>query len=109
METGRRGNSPQTIGSNSIGGGKVKIILDEKDEMEIILEGETHTLCNALRKILLEDETVKAVAYSIDHPIIGEPHMYIRGDNPRKSLKKAAKTLKERSKEFKDLIERSSP
>jgi len=82
----------------------VKIIRDEKYELEIIFEGETHTLCNALRKILLEDETVKAVAYSIDHPIIGKPHMYIRGDNPRKSLKKAAKTLKEKSKEFKDLL-----
>jgi len=86
----------------------LKIIRDEKDELEVIFEGETHTLCNALRKILLEDKTVKAVAYSIDHPIIGEPHMYIRGDNPKESLKNAANTLKERSREFKDLIKKQS-
>jgi len=82
----------------------MKIIRDEKNELELIFKGETHTLCNALRKILLEDETVKAVAYSIDHPIIGEPHMYIRGENPKESLKNAAEILKERSKEFKNLI-----
>ncbi len=83
----------------------MKIVKDEKNELELILEGETHTLCNALRSILLEDDEVKTVAYSIDHPIVGEPHLYIRAENPKKSLKKAAEVLKGKCKELKDLID----
>ena len=82
----------------------MKIIKDTKNELEIELEGESHTLCNVLRKILMEDEDVRAAAYVIEHPIIGEPKLYIRGKNPRKSLMKAAETLKSRCEELKNLI-----
>lgn len=56
----------------------MEVILNKRYEMEIVFEGETHTLCNVLRSILMEDEKVKAAAYSIDHPIVGEPQLYIR-------------------------------
>ncbi len=82
----------------------MKIIKDTKNELEIELEGESHTLCNVLRKILMEDKDVRAAAYVIEHPIIGEPKLYIRGKNPRKSLMNAAETLKSRCEELKDLI-----
>ena len=32
---------------------KMKIITDKKKELEIEITGETHTLCNALRKTLM--------------------------------------------------------
>lgn len=82
----------------------MKIIKDTKKELEIEIEGESHTLCNALRKILMKDKDVMAAAYVIEHPIIGEPKLYIRAKNPRKSLKKAAKSLKSGCDEFKDLL-----
>ena len=85
----------------------MKIITDKKKELEIEITGETHTLCNALRKILMEDEDVEAAAYVIEHPIIGEPKLQIKAKNPRKSLKKAAETLKARCDEFKTLVESS--
>jgi DNA-directed RNA polymerase subunit L len=85
--------------------GKMKILKDTKKELEIEITGETHTLCNTLRKTLMEDEDVEAAAYVIDHPIIGEPKLYIKAKNPRKSLKKAAETVKSRCDEFKNLIE----
>ncbi len=83
----------------------MKILKDTKTELEIEVTGESHTLCNALRKTLMEDKDVEAAAYVIDHPIIGEPKLYLRAKNPRKSLKKAAETLKTRCEDFKNLIE----
>ncbi|MBM4240732.1 MAG: DNA-directed RNA polymerase subunit L [Euryarchaeota archaeon] len=83
----------------------MKIIKDTKKELEIEVTGESHTLCNALRKILMEDKDVISAAYVIEHPIIGEPKLYVSAKNPRKSLKKAAETLISRCNEFKNLIE----
>ncbi|AXV40243.1 DNA-directed RNA polymerase subunit L [Methanobacterium sp. BAmetb5] len=83
----------------------MKIITDKKNELEIEITGETHSLCNALRKTLMEDKDVEAAAYVIEHPIIGEPKLYIKAKNPRKSLKIAAETLKSRCDEFKEFIE----
>ena len=86
---------------------KMKIIKDTKNELEIEITGETHTLCNVLRKTLMADKEVESAAYSIDHPIVGEPVLYIKAKNPRKSLKKAAETMKKQCDEFKSLIEDS--
>ena len=85
----------------------MKIIKDTKTELEIEITGESHTLCNALRKVLMEDKDVEAAAYTVEHPIIGEPKLYIKAKNPRKSLKKASETLKSRCEEFKVSIKPS--
>lgn len=85
----------------------MKVIKDTKNELEIEITGETHTLCNALRKALMEDKDVESAAYSIDHPIVGEPVLYIKAKNPKKSLKKAAETVKKQCDEFKGLIKAS--
>jgi DNA-directed RNA polymerase subunit L len=86
---------------------KMKVIKDTKNELEIEIAGETHTLCNALRRTLMEDKDVQSAAYSIDHPIVGEPVLYIKAKNPKKSLKKAAETIKKQCDEFKGIIEAS--
>jgi len=75
-------------------GDNMKIIMDKKNELEIEITGETHTLCNALRKTLMEDKDVEAAAYVIEHPIIGEPKLYIKAKNPKKSLQNAAEIIK---------------
>lgn len=85
----------------------MKVLKDTKNELEIEITGETHTLCNALRKALMTDKDVESAAYSIDHPIIGEPALYIKAKNPKKSLKKAAEAIKKQCDEFKGLIEDS--
>lgn len=87
----------------------MKIIKNTENELEIEITGESHTICNALRIILMEDADVEAAAYVIDHPIIGEPRLYIRAKNPKNSLKNAAETLKSKSYEFKDLLESIEP
>ncbi|WP_048191865.1 DNA-directed RNA polymerase subunit L [Methanobacterium sp. SMA-27] len=85
----------------------MKVLKDTKKELEIEITGETHSLCNTLRKTLMEDEDVEAAAYVIEHPIIGEPKLYVKAKNPKKSLKQAAETVKSRCNEFKDLIDSS--
>lgn len=82
----------------------MKIIKDTKNELEIEITGESHTLCNTLRKTLMEDKDVESAAYSVEHPIIGEPKLYIKAKNPRKSLKKAAETIKSQCDELKKEI-----
>lgn len=86
----------------------IEVLTDKKLELEIVLHGEKHGLCNALRKILMEDDDVQYAVYGIDHPLIGEPIMTIKTKqkkNAKNSLLKAAKTLKEETDEFKSLIE----
>ncbi len=85
----------------------MKVIKDTKKELEIEITGESHSLCNTLRKTLMEDEDVEAAAYVIEHPIIGEPKLYVKAKNPKKSLKQAAETVKSRCEEFKVLIDSS--
>lgn len=82
----------------------MKIIKDTKNELEIEITGESHTLCNTLRKTLMEDEDVESAAYTMEHPIIGEPKLYVKAKNPRKSLKKAAETIKSQCDELKKEI-----
>jgi len=86
----------------------IEIITNKKLELEIIAHGESHSVCNALRKLLMEDEDVDYAVYGIDHPIVGEPIISIkskRTKNPKKSLSNASTRLKEQCEEFKKLIE----
>ena len=86
----------------------IKILNNTKLELELMVPGESHTICNALRKILMEDEEVEYAVYGIDHPIIGEPKIMIkskRTKNPKKALFKASTKLKEDSEKFKKLVE----
>ena len=86
----------------------IEVLTDKKLELEIVLHGEKHALCNALRKILMEDDDVQYAVYGIDHPLIREPIMTIKTKQKkvaRNSLKKAAETLKDQAEEFKSLVE----
>jgi len=86
----------------------IKILKSTKLELELSIPGESHTICNAIRKNLMEDEDVEYAVYGIDHPLIGEPTITIkvkRTKDPKKALLKASNVLKEQSEEFKKLIE----
>jgi len=86
----------------------IEIVTNKKLELEIIAHGESHSICNALRMFLMEDEDVEYAVYGIDHPIVGEPIISIktkRTKSPKKSLLNASTKLKEKSEEFKELVE----
>ena len=87
---------------------EIEVVKDTKLELEMIIHGENHSLCNVLRKYLMEDDDVEYAVYGIDHPLTGEPIMTIktkRSHRPRDSLLKAAQRLKEETAEFRGLIE----
>jgi DNA-directed RNA polymerase subunit L len=81
---------------------------DIKTELEIDVPGESHSICNILRKYLMENDDVKYAVYCIDHPLIGNPIITIKANtkkSPKKSLLTAAKKVKDTTNEFKKLIE----
>jgi len=85
----------------------IEILNSTKLELELMIPGESHTICNALRKILMEDDEIDYAVYGIDHPLIGEPKITIkakRTKNPKKALLRASTKLKEQSEEFKKLV-----
>ena len=76
------------------------------DEEHVVLEitGETHTICNILRKRLMSQEEVSAAAYDITHPLIGQPEFEVVSSNPQQSLTTAAETVKSEANEFKEAL-----
>jgi DNA-directed RNA polymerase subunit L len=74
---------------------EVNIIEEKKNKLVFEVKGEGHTLNNALRKELWNDEHVKAAAYAIEHPLIEIPRFILETDGaePRKVLVAAAKRL----------------
>ena len=87
---------------------EIEIVKDKTLELEMIIHGENHSICNVLRKYLMEDPDVEYAVYGIDHPLTGEPIMTIktkRTKRPRNSLLKAAERLKDDVAEFKGLVE----
>jgi len=71
-------------------------ILEEKNNKLVFeIKGEGHTLSNALRKELWNDEHVKAAAYAIEHPLIEIPKFILETDgaDPKKTLLAAAKRI----------------
>jgi DNA-directed RNA polymerase subunit L len=82
---------------------QVKVLKKTSDELRIEIEGESHTLCNLLEKVLLEDESIDMAAYNIPHPLISNPIIYIRTKgrrNPETALRDAAKKILRTEKNF---------
>lgn len=82
---------------------KLKVLKEDKDNIEVEIKGETHTFCNTLKNKLWEDKHIKIVGYRIAHPLIGVPTLTIEtdGTKPRKVLADAAKDLIRELDDFK--------
>ena len=75
---------------------KVNILKKESNSLEIEIEGEDHTLCNALRNILLDDDSVEFVSYKIEHPTHANPIFLVKTDGqktPTEALIEATEKL----------------
>ncbi|MEM1578275.1 MAG: RpoL/Rpb11 RNA polymerase subunit family protein [Archaeoglobaceae archaeon] len=75
----------------------IKIVELGKDYVKLIVKGEDHTYLNLLQHYLSKDERTVIVRYSIPHPLVGEPELYLRtnGSNPIEVIKKANETIAE--------------
>ncbi len=92
----------------------VRILNKTAEEIKVEIEGEGHTFCNVLQQILIEDETVEIASYSIQHPLVSNPVVYVRmkdGLQPEKSaaaaLHEAAEKIRYRCGEFRDGFEKA--
>ncbi|MBW2993449.1 DNA-directed RNA polymerase subunit L [Candidatus Woesearchaeota archaeon] len=84
---------------------KIKIIENKKNKLVLEIYNETHTLFNALKKELWNDDHIKAAGYQIDHPLTGIPKFTVETDGkeePKKALLAAAARLKKNTDKFKE-------
>ena len=74
---------------------ELNILEEKKNKLVFEIKGEGHTLSNALRKELWNDEHVKIAAYAIEHPLIEIPKFVVETDgaDPKKTLMAAAKRI----------------
>jgi len=75
---------------------ELKIIEEKKNNLVFEIIGEDHTLFNALRSELNNDNTVKIAGYNVSHPFIANPRMIIEtgsSETPKKALQSAIKRL----------------
>lgn len=83
---------------------KIKVLKRTPNELRVEIEGEGHTFCNLLQKVLLEDEAVEMAGYKVPHPLASTRFIYIRtrgSRRPEEVLKEAVKKVSERTQEFK--------
>ncbi len=85
---------------------EINIIEEKKNKLVFEIRGEDHTFSNMLRKELWNDEHVKASAYNIDHPLVGQPKFVLQtdGEDPRKVLQAAAKRIEKQFTKLKDEV-----
>lgn len=85
---------------------EINILEDKPKRLVFELKGEDHTLCNALREELWNDESVVVSAYNIEHPLIGTPKFIIetKDKEPKKALKDAISRLKKRNSEIRKTL-----
>lgn len=88
---------------------ELKILKNEMNELKLEIVGETHTFCNLLQNLLLEDESVEMAGYTIPHPLTASPILYIRTkkEKPITALKRAVKKIKKINEDFASAYERA--
>ncbi len=87
---------------------EIKVLKEEKNKLIFEIQGEDHTLANALRKELWNDKKVKAAGYQIEHPLIGVPKMIVEtsSGSPKTAIKDAVERLKKKSVKLKEDIKK---
>lgn len=81
----------------------IKIFEKTDNEVRLEIRGEDHTLLNALKSVLLQDERVKIASYDIKHQGISDPVLYVRTNDvdPIVAIKDAATLLGKQCDSFK--------
>ncbi len=89
---------------------EVKILINEKNTMELEMVGGEQSLAQLLAERLNEDKDVDFASYKVEHPIVGNPKVYVRtkkGEPGKIVLEKLAeikKELEEFRSQFSDIV-----
>lgn len=84
---------------------ELRVVSQEKNELEIEVLGENETLLNPIKQALLADKDVEFAEYIIEHPILSVPKIYVRtkgNTKPETVLKRTIKSLVEEFNSFED-------
>jgi DNA-directed RNA polymerase subunit L len=57
---------------------EVKILKENKNELEFEIVGEDHTLSSALQNFLSKRKEVVLASYKIKHPLLSNPQIYVK-------------------------------
>lgn len=86
-------------------------VLERKsDKLVIEVDGEGHTLCNLLEKVLLEDEEVEFASYNISHPLVSKPIITVKtrgGKSPEDALRDAIEKILEMGRNLREEFEKA--
>ena len=76
---------------------ELKILKNEKDEIEFIMKDNRHTFPNLLRSRLLKTSGVSFAAYKLKHPLDNESQFIVKtkGKSAKKALTEATKAIDE--------------
>jgi DNA-directed RNA polymerase subunit L len=89
---------------------ELTIVNKTENEINLKVEGESHTLLNALKTALLNDKRIEIATYDIKHPTISEPVLFVRtdGTDPIEVIKKASEEIARECDEFIDLFKKNT-
>ncbi|MGM5481503.1 MAG: RpoL/Rpb11 RNA polymerase subunit family protein [Nanobdellota archaeon] len=81
---------------------ELKILESSAKRAVFQIIGADHTLCNALKKELVETEGVTIATYAIEHPEVGIPKLLIETSKgkPKDAIVTALATLEKKNKTF---------
>ncbi|MBI2664445.1 DNA-directed RNA polymerase subunit L [Candidatus Woesearchaeota archaeon] len=87
---------------------ELEVIEDSGSRFVADIKGASHTLCNALKNELWNNESVKVATYMIRHPLTGVPRFTVETEGNAKARKaladaaaRLADTASKLKKEFK--------
>ncbi len=85
---------------------EIKIIDKTDNEVTLEIKGENHTLLNALKSSLLEDQHVEIATYDIEHIQISDPVLFVQTDgiDPIQTITEAASRLIDECTEFSEIF-----
>ena len=78
---------------------QLKVTDKGKDSLKVEVRGETHTLLNILRENAWK-AGAKQASYTISHPYLSQPEMYVVAADPRKVLSSAAQMTIDQAQDF---------
>ncbi len=81
---------------------ELKIVDKSDKDMHLEIKGESHTLLNMLKSVLLADERVHTASYDMKHVTISDPILYVMtdGTDPITVVKDSVSTLYSECDEF---------
>ena len=86
---------------------EVKILQEDKDVIELELEGETHTLTNLIRKELWNNKNTVFASYNLKHPLVSHPILKVQTKSkPKKVILETIDDIKNQIKELREKIKK---